>query len=117
MKQILLLGVATLLVACSPNALPSTNQPITEEPLTEEPHVFGPTMRPIDEEEPTATPDAPTPDDTAPLALGSPFYLGRGRIDEAALLPGAQQVVIAFSGGVSLITIVGMGEVWWHPTD
>lgn len=112
MKQILLLGAAVLLVSCSPNPLPSPNQPITEEPP-----LYEPTMRPIDEGEPTAIPDAPTPDDTPRLVLGSPFYLGRGRIDEAALLPGAQQVVVAFSGGVSLITIVGMSEVWWHPTD
>lgn len=75
-----------------------------------------PTFTPIPQPAATIT---PTPEPTAgpaTLQLGQPFWIGRGQIQDAVFLPGAKQVAIAWSSGVSLDAVETGQELWFQPT-
>jgi len=75
-----------------------------------------PTFTPIPQPAATIT---PTPEPTAgpaTLQLGQPFWIGRGQILDAVFLPGAKQVAIAWSSGVSLNAVETGQELWFQAT-
>lgn len=47
--------------------------------------------------------------------FSGPFWLGRGRIIDAAFLPGAQQVAVAWANGISLHAVGTGEEIWFTP--
>lgn len=49
------------------------------------------------------------------LELDQPFWLGRGKVRDAAFLPGAEQLVIAWGSGVSLHMVESGQELWFRP--
>jgi len=50
------------------------------------------------------------------LRLGQPLWIGRGQVQDAVFLPGAKQVAIAWSSGISLVTVATGQELWFQPT-
>jgi WD40 repeat protein len=64
----------------------------------------------------TETTPRPTPASEATLPtiqFGQPFWLGRGVMQDAAFLPGGEQVVIGWANGLSLFNVANAAEQWF----
>lgn len=115
-----------LLVGCTavPDAEISTAVPTrTVAPNAETTAVATPT--PFSQPSPSATavpslettPRAtPTNEATLPtIQFGQPFWLGRGVIQDAAFLPGGEQVAVGWANGLSLFNVADAAEQWFVP--
>jgi WD40 repeat protein len=71
-----------------------------------------PTAEPLTETIPQPT---PTTEASVPaISFGQPFDLGRGVIQDAAFLPGGEQVAVGWANGVSLFNVADGAEQWHH---
>ena len=65
----------------------------------------------------TRVPLVPTPTKPpVPVLLTHPVWIGRGKLVSAVFLPGAQQIAIGWSKGVSLNTVENGQELWFQET-
>ncbi len=65
----------------------------------------------------TRVPLVPTPTKPpVPVLLTHPVWIGRGKIVSAVFLPGARQIAIGWSNGVSLNTVENGQELWFQET-
>ncbi len=105
MKQTILVGLLTswlLLTGCFPPADQPT--PIAVESTV----TIAPPATPV---------PAISPTPMAMPSLGESLSLGRGQIVDAAFMPDASAVAVGWAYGVSLTTVEGGRELWWHSTN
>lgn len=69
-----------------------------------------PTAVPSPETSPRPTPTIETV--TPAIQFGQPFWLGRGVIQDAAFLPGGEQVAVGWANGLSLFNVAEATEQW-----
>lgn len=119
-----------LLVACTavpePSAEISTAVP-TRTPIVEVTAVTTavPTLTTLPPPSPSATAVSPTEVSPRPtpttetvtptIQFGQPFWLGRGVIQDAAFLPGGEQVAVGWANGLSLFDVADATEQWHVP--
>ncbi len=70
-----------------------------------------PTAVPPTEVAPRPTPTTETT--TPAIQFGQPFWLGRGVIQDAAFLPGGEQVAVGWANGLSLFNVADAAEQWF----
>ncbi|MCL4263971.1 MAG: PD40 domain-containing protein [Anaerolineae bacterium] len=112
-----------LLAGCTavPDAEISTAVPTrTVAPTAETTAVPTPTPFPQPSPSSTAVPSPETTPRATPtnvatlptIQFGQPFWLGRGVIQDAAFLPGGEQVAVGWANGLSLFNVADAAERW-----
>jgi|GEM_PF-886170 len=117
MKLLLRTVIIVMLVLVSSGCLQSSSSDLIQPETTQATQVdtlTTPSLAPISEQSATETAPPASTNEPETLELGQPFWIGRGQIAEAAFLPGAKQVAIAWGSGVSLYSVENRQEVWFQ---